>query len=597
MDRRDVLKGVLSTASALALTSTVSVQPFVQPAHAQIKARRYIDVHCHFFNAADIPVRGFVQVVALSDYAAVKASPQHAMFNITFGVWKGLAATLAEFMLRRSAPTPREELACLQNTGACQDFALAEQRVATRSLRARPVRRELSAPQDVTSADSDEKILSEILADQDEKKRLRGYTRSLERAQPPANSDVDEFMDFIKEEMKSDRNFTQPEARTRSFDAPSSRTRSLKTASSFLLGGYSSFSRYFSWAQLLTSYRANIADNYASLYAKERSNLILAAPALVDYNYWLDDQGPAALSEQIELMAALSLRQPRPTHGFVPFDPLRQIRHKHGEPSALEIVQDAIETKGFLGVKLYSPMGFRPHGNAEEPLPFPVHADAGEEGFGAKLDDALDQLYQWCHEEDVPIMAHTSDSQAAGTGFGARANPVFWQAVLEKYPYLRINFAHFGYFTHAFIGEGDAMNKFDRSWELQIGKFAADKNFPNIFADISYFWWVLGGDSINANQIAIAKTLFGRYFESYDINVETLLFGTDYAMISRSAEFEKYLDNVQSFFLDVGLTQDQLDNIFYKNAMRFLGLEGWTKTLGRLRNFYENNGQQMLSFT
>ncbi|MGB0085948.1 MAG: hypothetical protein WBP94_11315 [Rhodomicrobiaceae bacterium] len=50
------------------------------PSFAQTAARnaqqRVIDAHCHFFNAKDLPVQGFVQQVVLGDYAELKALPR-----------------------------------------------------------------------------------------------------------------------------------------------------------------------------------------------------------------------------------------------------------------------------------------------------------------------------------------------------------------------------------------------------------------------------------------------------------------------------------------------------------------------------------------
>ena len=63
--------------------------------------------------------------------------------------------------------------------------------------------------------------------------------------------------------------------------------------------------------------------------------------------------------------------------------------------------------RGFLGVKLYSPMGFKPMGNAAQDVTFPAYASQSEPGFGAALDKALDALYAWCEANEVPILAHT----------------------------------------------------------------------------------------------------------------------------------------------------------------------------------------------
>ena len=60
------------------------------------------------------------------------------------------------------------------------------------------------------------------------------------------------------------------------------------------------------------------------------------------------------------------------------------------------------------------------------------------------------KLFEWCAANNVPIMAHTNNSNGAGPGYGTRANPKYWQPVLQKFPTLRVNFAHFGGFDEAF---------------------------------------------------------------------------------------------------------------------------------------------------
>ena len=94
--RRDILKaGLLLAASPFASLSAFATKP-----------RRVIDVHCHFFNAADIPIRGFLQRVALSDYAASQAAGKEADSATSVSIWKGMVAKLADLVLKRKAPTP-----------------------------------------------------------------------------------------------------------------------------------------------------------------------------------------------------------------------------------------------------------------------------------------------------------------------------------------------------------------------------------------------------------------------------------------------------------------------------------------------------------
>ncbi|HZV19995.1 MAG TPA: amidohydrolase family protein, partial [Hyphomicrobiales bacterium] len=540
MHRRTFLKALLQ----LPAGGYLLCRPLSRVLANPVSKRRFVDLHCHFFNAADLPVRGFLERVVLADYAAGQA--RAAQTGIGIGVWRGLVAKLTDLMLRQRAPTPKKELDFLRATAGTAG--------ASRQMIRGLVHK--NAPESYPSKE----ILAEVLGSAQQAQRPSAESVApLERAVPRApggGSDTDEFADFVRQEMRGVQEFT-PAEKLRGLEAPGPSAAapqapaSAQSIAAFIASGRSFFSRYFQWAGLLTDYRANIAERYRKLYDPENTRVALVTPALIDFNFWLNDQSPAPLREQIEVMSLLSLRLPFPMHGFVPFDPLREVRRLPGEDSSLRIVKDAIRRHGFLGVKLYSPMGFRPAKNAELGFPFP--APAGGKELGKRLDDALDGLYAWCEREQVPILAHSTDSQSAGPDFASRAEPKFWLSVLEKYPRLRVNLAHFGNFNQAFAGANgsDPESHYEKTWEYEIGEFIRGRHFRNVYADISYFYWVLDGKAETQKTLAV-KRMFAKYLES-DPNVEHLLFGTDWNMTGKAQNLDGYVDNVEAFFKDLGL--------------------------------------------
>jgi predicted TIM-barrel fold metal-dependent hydrolase len=572
MRRRNFLQAILGYSASAG--SGILSNARAAPANS-VSKRRIVDVHCHFFNAADLPVRGFLERVALADYAAGRAQAGGAS-GISVAVWRGMAAKLTELILRQRAPTPRKELDFLRESP--EGGAMAARQMVRGLL---PQARAGNYP----SRDA----LTQVL----DKRPASGASRTRGLAAPaPASSEkaeTDEFIDFIQQEMLEHRAPAAGEG-WRGLEAPAPRSRGQdsgtagQTVSGFIASGRSFFSRYFQWAAILTDYRVNIAARYRKLYDPQNDRIVLATPALIDFSFWLNDNSASPLNEQIELMGLLSVRSAFPMHGFAPFDPLRELRRAPGETASLQIVKAAIRHYGFLGVKLYSPMGFRPAQNAELGFPFPAPA-AGKD-FGKRLDDALDGLYAWCEREQVPILAHTTESQSAGPDFAARAEPKFWQSVLEKYPRLRLNLAHFGNFSQAFTGNGadDPVANYPRTWEHEMGAIVKDGRFRGVFADISYFYWVLDGNG-EAQRIAAVKRMFAKYFEA-DPNVERLMFGTDWSMTGKAQKADGYVENVEAFFKDLGLTGAQLDNLFYKNALRYLGLDRETRASARLKAFY-----------
>jgi predicted TIM-barrel fold metal-dependent hydrolase len=569
--RRDILKAALTAAALPALKLPAYAAP----------ARRFIDIHCHFFNAADLPVRGFLERVVLSDYAT--GLPQSAAGSPSQAVWKGLAAKLTDLMLKYEAPAAQKELACLKDGSACPGYSAGG-----------PLARSAAVSQKSGLPDPRAgKAIADVLVDH---YQARGPQPKSDLPAPRAlngSADTDAFVDFVLGEMEM-AGEGAPGASSRSMKSlGSSLSDAAAAVGAYIASGRSIFSRYFAWGELLIGYRETIAETYYSLYDPQNTRIMLTAPCIVDYNYWLQDQTPSPLKDQMELMSALSLRQPRPMHGFMAFDPLREVRRKPDEPSPLAIVQEAVTKLGFLGVKLYSPMGFKPTGNAEQGLGFPAYASMSEPGFGAALDKALDGLYAWCEENEVPIVAHTADSQAAGPGYGARAEPKLWGKVLAKYPALRLDFAHFGFFTNA-MSQADASSQFGKTWEGEIAGYIKGGKFPNVYADISYLHWVLEG-SASKEHVDAAKKLFAKYFET-DPRCERLMFGTDWNMSGRAEGAGQYVDNVEAFFGGLGLKGKQLDNLFYKNALRFTGLGQRGKAEARLRSFYEAAGKPFPAF-
>jgi predicted TIM-barrel fold metal-dependent hydrolase len=76
----------------------------------------------------------------------------------------------------------------------------------------------------------------------------------------------------------------------------------------------------------------------------------------------------------------------------------------------------------FFGVKLYTRLGYLPA-------------------------DVPDELYRYCAANQIPITVHTSAGgfpPGSDWEYAGYAAPDYWQAVLDKHPTLRLDFAHFG---------------------------------------------------------------------------------------------------------------------------------------------------------
>lgn len=377
--------------------------------------------------------------------------------------------------------------------------------------------------------------------------------------------------------------------------------------------------------------------NFEALAASSRTGIggfgvALFTPAMVDMDYWLGfggetsapvpDIGMDAFSlrqtspwQQVEIMEMIQRLNPGQCHGFVSFCPWRQLDDTFhnaaaGEGSArrritaLETVQDAILNRGFLGVKLYPPMGFHPLGNASLPVDaFPANAarEPYAAEFGRLLDEALLSLYRFCVEHDVPVMAHAAPSNGAGVfrlsekkavSYETRAHPAGWARVLAQpgLAGLKVNLAHFGSAPDPRITQ---------EWRAAIGTLM--DSYPNVYTDLSHYPEMLMDNFIGTGQHCreAAETLEGirKGFLSGRTGsgrVQRILYGSDWSMLSKEYYYADYLPVMAHMYrrkiYGVGLgAQDNARQFLSGNAIRFLGLKPGDKARARLEAWYSRH--------
>ncbi len=129
---------------------------------------------------------------------------------------------------------------------------------------------------------------------------------------------------------------------------------------------------------------------------------------------------------------------------FVAYCPYRV---PNSTPSGgLEVVRDAILHHHARGVKFYPPSGYRPADNQVRPRPYTLFTSAPgrqwERRYGAlgpdkdkALNAEVNQLLEWCIEQDIPVFVHSGYGQfEARKGYGEyHSNPEFWRRFLERH--------------------------------------------------------------------------------------------------------------------------------------------------------------------
>lgn len=376
----------------------------------------------------------------------------------------------------------------------------------------------------------------------------------------------------------------------------------------------------FNWLRLFGRPRRDLVARLSRFYTDTNHRCELITPALVDYNAWLDnpDSEGRRLDDQVAVMGAIAKLPGKPrVHGFVGFDPIRAILAPYGyypggtampiiDPHAL--VRDAVENHGFLGVKLYPPMGFRAWNNGNGDIAFSsvakkyvnlVYEGIGDRQLGQLIDAELEKLYRYCADQGVPILAHTYNSNQADPCTGWRASPQYWGEVIDRFSTpekpLRLCLGHFGSFSaHTkFPNCADAFTA--KAWEVIIGGILAKPGAQFVFADLSYLSEVLDrSDGWQARRAKMGDQ-FKSFIGKYDAAAEHICYGSDWIMLGLEPGHEHYHLALGDFLRnDVQLNAAQLANVYFNNAVAFLGLRPGDQSRARLEKFYRDNNIEPL---
>lgn len=346
---------------------------------------------------------------------------------------------------------------------------------------------------------------------------------------------------------------------------------------------------YVEWGEALAKDIEAITCELVETFQPDAIELFV--PLMIDYEYWFINTPDILLKEQIDnVYENIVVPYGGKIHPFVPFDPARELafRKKLCNPDgrlerfgSLNLLRDAIENKGFIGVKLYNSLGYKPFNNTivdAQRLNIPMH-DKKYLFTGEEYDRVLAELYDYCVENEVPITAHCcmygiESYNDASFDFGQAE---FWREVLdqEKYKNLHLNLAHFGlYSEEGYDGE--------ITWTKTICKMFND--YPNLFADVS------------CHRVTLKK--YAQRFKNdyklmcYEFPVvkERLMFGTDWHVLKRVP----YYDSFKQSYVDVlsfenNFNEQDVDNFLGGNALRFLGLVKGGKNVRRLEKFYKTH--------
>ena len=323
---------------------------------------------------------------------------------------------------------------------------------------------------------------------------------------------------------------------------------------------------YITWAKVITGSRRRITQTMLDQFGE----VDIFIPLMVDMELWLNDPIKTSIPQQIVEIEKLIRAFPGCIHPFAPFCPRRAVRNAGTAGDPLIFVKDAIENRGFIGVKLYPALGFVPCNNATT-IP--------NDPESARYDKVLESLYEYCDSEQVPIAAHCSPGGAeAQPGVsGAYGNPMLWEPVLQKYSHLRLNLAHFG-------GGKQMVESPDTCWSHDIARLM--ENY-SVYTDMGYFSCLR-----DDRACRIYLDTLTDIYEDHPILIDRMMYGTDWEMIAVEPKQEQYYQITHDAFQNWcagGLPSGTMRNLFGQNAMQFLGLTDGEFNFSRLSAYYAKN--------
>jgi hypothetical protein len=560
MQRREAvctLAGLMAT-GALA-NARAQAQPLLKALAPESTASiPTIDIHCHVFNARDLPIPGFVTEVYLNELPTIA------------GIAAGVAIWFLAYVMDAPAISARDEAERLRrhDESFIEIGRLGQPILVLNRVRA-TVERLLDRDPKVVSA---RQLFDARIA--------RALASAAQAHQIPLKMPTpQEQQQFLR--------------RLAGFGNPQFGTNPVLelTPAAVALGATKApvtLAGVIYLAALLTRARAELTETLVALPTHHASDVRLFTPALVDYSYWLDDfEDVSPLQDQVDVMSAVAARKGHhfAVHPYISFCPWRQIV----EPKQFDIVRQAIESQGFIGVKLYPVMGFLPIGNANaDAAAYPKKLRDTRPDWAKALDAALTNLYEWCVKEEVPILVHCSDSQNPSAAAGLRGSPAGWAKVLATpgLADLRLDLGHLG-------GLWDLAKPTHNDWTQTVISMLAQST-KNLYADVSDYSSIMHrpGTSDSADDRKVSGAVKA-LLQQHPGAGKRIMYGSDWIMLSKDLPAELYYPSMrdrlpQTWGLDA-------PTFFGAGAARFLGLsklkgQPTPKTRARLETFYDKNG-------
>lgn len=471
-----------------------------------------VDVHAHFFNARDVPIRGYL------------AGPvAHSKGGVVGELLKALSP-IAEW-IGNTAPRASDEFNELLTLAGGFSFTVMSEDERFRLL---DQRRETYLKELSGRLYEQLKVVPEFVRLYNE---TQGVARSRFRIQGVDAPSLNE--NSLLNAMQRDLQSQAPDVELYGAEEPPPYADGVLAFVGYMLS--------YRWMNLL-AYQRTFSTSDTAFGVDQ------VLGALVDFDHWLTPPPRTAHEDQIKLHQLLSQLSGGYMRPLVAYNPWSDVMDNG---KTLARVLDAIDRRGFVGVKIYPPNGFRPFGNAHPPgIPTTPGMPSATD-----LDRVLLRLWEECSKRNVPVMAHTGNSMGSDDAHNQAAGPIGWQALITargSAPPAKVNLGHFG---------GDSSHD---DWNAALASMMATPQGAGLYGDLGY-WDEMrcrkGLASCSARQ-KLAKAV-----REYPIVAERLMYGSDWLMLSQERRWDRYPYDI------LAALPDGLDAaaVFGGNATRCFG--------------------------
>jgi predicted TIM-barrel fold metal-dependent hydrolase len=518
-----------------------TIRPILKPLRINqgVKPTQYcIDVHAHIFNASDIDVVGFM-----------KKDVGHKFLDTDIARFiDGMAAVAGQ--LQATAISAAQELLQLRQFVEKLEGAIEGSLASALDSFANPRRKAIAG--DIAHAMKERPWLVDLYL-----KLKREQIEELRKVVSEKSIAIPAPKAFDEETVL---NAIDPGKRIREYDQV---TRGLPG----LIRPFNPDGTIEIVGHMLSYRWMNLRD-YTRFYTEDAAAFGVDAmfASFVNFDRWLGIADRSPQTDQMELHAFLSKLSGGYMLPIVAYNPWTDIAEND---ASFRLVRDAVLNHGFIGVKIYPPTGFFPYGNGS------LHYPTNESHPDLKaLDAKLLQMISWCAHNNVPVMAHSAESNGRDSGSDAFGGPQGWQALLHrvgsKSPVIG-TLAHFG-------GGESASAATPNNWPRRFAEMMASPEGRRLFGDLAY-WNQVQDCSRPPDECEVAKERLKAAFTKNPAIAKRLMFGTDWDMLSQETRWDAYPSKVVENLRDV---VPDMKAFLYLNALRCFGLGARGAQRGRV---------------